>query len=246
MTTLYMFQRSHYNEKARWALALKGVAYERKIMLPGPHGGQIKKLTGQTATPVLELDGKHIAGTHAIIEALEAQYPAPQLIPTDPTEKEQAMGLVAWFDDVVGVKVRTAFFAAAQNELGFIARVFSEGQPLMQRLVYRAALPLVKPIMLKANGVTDQAAVDDALAVTRQALDFIADETKDRRYLVGGRFTVADLTAASLLAITTRLPHADMKQPEPLPKVMEEWFAQWEDHPATDWVQSIFAEHRPT
>lgn len=245
MPKLYMFQRSHYNEKARFALAYKGVDYERQIMLPGPHMGKMRKLTGQTAVPVLEMDGQFIAGSHAVIEALEAAHPTPPLIPTDPAEKEQAMGLIAWFDDVVGVKARTAFFSMAVSDLSYLARVFSEGQPLWERTIYRASLPLVKPLMLKANGVTDQASIDEAFAVTRQALDFIAAETKDRRYLVGGRFTVADLTAASLLAITTRLPHADMKQPEPLPPVMEEWFARWQDHPATDWVQSIFAEHRP-
>ena len=64
--TLYQFAGSHFNEKARWALDLKGVDHERVSLMPGPHAPRMKKLTGRTDTPVL-VDGEEVvAGSTAI------------------------------------------------------------------------------------------------------------------------------------------------------------------------------------
>jgi hypothetical protein len=52
---LHQFPASHFNEKARWALDWKGLPHRRASYLPGPHAPRIRRLTGQTATPVLEL-----------------------------------------------------------------------------------------------------------------------------------------------------------------------------------------------
>ena len=43
--TLYQFPASHYNEKVRWALDLKGVPHDRVSLLPGPHAPRMKRLT---------------------------------------------------------------------------------------------------------------------------------------------------------------------------------------------------------
>ena len=72
---LHMFPASHYNEKARWALDWKGLPHRRVPYLPGPHAPQIQRLTGQTATPVLVTNGRAIAGSAQIIDALESAYP---------------------------------------------------------------------------------------------------------------------------------------------------------------------------
>lgn len=49
---LHQFAFSHFNEKARWALQYKGVDYKRESYLPSLHMPQIKKLSGQSYTPV--------------------------------------------------------------------------------------------------------------------------------------------------------------------------------------------------
>ena len=80
---LHMFPASHYNEKARWALDWKGLPHRRIPYLPGPHGPQIQRMTGQTATPVLEMGGRAIAGSAQIIDALEQAFPQRALYPAD-------------------------------------------------------------------------------------------------------------------------------------------------------------------
>ena len=84
---LWQFTASHYNEKARWALDWKGVAHVRQSLLPGPHALKIRRMTGQTAVPVLVLDGRAIHDSTRIIEALELAYPDPPLYP-----REQPIG----------------------------------------------------------------------------------------------------------------------------------------------------------
>ena len=84
---LWQFTYSHFNEKARWALDFKQVPHVRRSLLPGPHGVRIRRMTGQTAVPVLELDGRMIHDSTRIIAALEEAYPDPPLYPRDEAER---------------------------------------------------------------------------------------------------------------------------------------------------------------
>lgn len=75
--TLWQVDVSHYSEKARWALAWKGVEHRRRSPPPGAHMIVALWLTrgaGYTF-PVLSIDGRQIADSTAIIAALEERYP---------------------------------------------------------------------------------------------------------------------------------------------------------------------------
>jgi glutathione S-transferase len=63
-------------------------------------------------------------------------------------------------------------------------------------------------------------------------------------YLVGDAFTVADLTAASMLAEVANPPDSPVSRPEPLPDPLATWLGEWHDHPGTRWVRNIYAKHR--
>lgn len=79
--TLHQFPFSHYNEKVRWTLVLKQVPHERISYLPGPHRGPIRKLSGQTQTPVIDWDGEIYAGSTIIMRRVEKAVPEPVLFP---------------------------------------------------------------------------------------------------------------------------------------------------------------------
>jgi glutathione S-transferase len=78
---LHMFAASHFNEKARWALDWKGLAHRRIAYLPCSHRLPIQRLSGQSQTPVLEMEAAVIAGSAQIIDALERTHPEPALFP---------------------------------------------------------------------------------------------------------------------------------------------------------------------
>ena len=74
--TLWHLPISHYSEKARWALDVKGVEHRRRTAPPGIHMAVALRLTrGRGFTfPILVLDGRAIADSTAIVQVLEQGY----------------------------------------------------------------------------------------------------------------------------------------------------------------------------
>jgi len=242
---LHQFASSHYNEKARWALDWKGVAHRRETHLPGPHVPPIKRLSGQSSTPVLCLDGAVIVGSAAILDALERRFPARPLYPEDPALRERALAIQRDFDAEVGVAARTAVFSVLLEEPDYLCATFAGHCARPVRTLYRAALPALKPLIARANGVTDAAAVERAFARTEAALDFVAREASASGHLAGDAFSVADLCCAALLAVVVDVEHPDMCKPQPRPARVEALLARFAQHPGTAWVREQYARNRP-
>jgi glutathione S-transferase len=242
---LHQFVSSHFNEKARWALDWKGIAHRRITHFPGPHALAMQRLSGQRATPVLVLDGEVIAGSAHIISALDERFPERRLLPADPKLAERALALQAHFDAEVGPAVRTAVFSVLIREPDQLCRTFSQGKPAWSSRLYRAAFPLMKPIIARANGVLEAANVERAFATSEAALDRIAREVGPSGQLVGDAFSVADLACAALLAPLVSPDHPDMSQPRPRPAAIEAFLARFSSHPGVAWVREQYRKHRP-
>jgi glutathione S-transferase len=242
---LFQFPFSHYNEKARWALDWKGIAHRRIDLLPGPHAPRIARLTGKTTVPVLRIGERVIAGSAEIIDELERLQPEPALYPADSAQRERALALERHFDDEVGPRVRRALFTVLLREPAYLVRVFAGRRSAPVRIGYRALFPITKQVVGRSMSVFDRAAVDDAFAGTERALDLVAKQVGASGYLVGDRFGVADLTAASMLALLVRPEHPDMARPTPMPESLHEFLARWADHPAAHWALEQYRRHRP-
>jgi glutathione S-transferase len=242
---LHQFRASHYNDKVRWALAHKGIAHARVSYLPGPHRRAIARMTGQTSTPVLELGGQVVAGSARIIDLLEHRFPLRPLYPWEPKQLEQALAIQARFDQEVGPATRTLAFAAIIDHPAYVARLFGHGEGAVKLALYRASLPMLRPLIAKANGVADPNGVQRSLAVTEQALDWVAESTRRRPALVGDAFSIADLAAAALLSPVVALDHPDMGPREDVPPALSALHARFEAHPAVDWVKRQYRAHRP-
>jgi glutathione S-transferase len=241
---LHQFAFSHYNEKARWAIAFKGLACSRETYLPGPHAPAIRRISGQTATPVLQIGDEYISGSAAIIDRLERDFPEPALYPTAEAERRSALELQQTFDENLGPAVRTALFSALVNEGGYLCRMFGQTKSLPKRLGYRALFPIARGMIARANGVTPDNVIR-SFEITERFMDRIASDLAGRAHLVGDTFTVADLTAAALLAPIAGVTHPDMKRPDPIPPGVREIIVRFEAHPTITWVGSTYADHRP-
>jgi len=130
------------------------------------------------------------------------------------------------------------------DELDYLCAVFARRQPLAKRAGFRMLLPIVKPLIAKANGL-DPDNVARALARVQQALDETARMTAATGQVVGDRFGVADLTVAALLAPLAELTHPDMARPPSVPERMAAFYARFAAHPAIAWVRAQYATHRP-
>ena len=242
---LIQFRMSHYNEKARWALDFKQVPHSRRTLLPGPHRFVVKRLTGQTKTPVVRFGETAVHGSADIIDELERRFPSPPLYPEETADRTRALEIQDWLDGDIGPRIRRAALAAIVDDAGQISRTFAADRSLPVRSLYRVMLPVARGMIKKGNGLTGQASVEDGYAAAAQALDFVVSQAGDDGYLVGGRFSVADLTAAALLAPAANPPDSPMTRPTPLSAPVAAWLDRWKDHPGTAWVHRQYRRHRP-
>jgi glutathione S-transferase len=240
---LHQFASSHFNEKARWALDYKAIPHRRISYLPGPHMPAIKKLTNgnTTTTPVL-VAGETVQGSANIIAYLEEHYPEPPLYPSEPGS---ALDWQSRLDAELGPAVRTVVFAVLVNEPGFLTLTFARDKPWYKQTAFRAMLPLLLPIIKKANGADSEENIQHCQGVVDDYLNEIARVTAATGYLVGDNFTVADLTAAALLAPLAKLNHEDMRRPTPMPQAMTALINAYAEHPTLQWVHRMYDQHRP-
>lgn len=241
---LHQFRYSHYNEKARWALDFKGVAHARFDYLPGPHMRTIRRLTGQTATPVVRIGDDYVHGSARIIDALEARFPDPPLYPADPALKARALEIQDRFDREIGPRGRRAVLGSMMASARYVPDMFSEGKPGAKRALYRLAFPLARPLIRKGNGVTGPDSIADGVAAIREGFDFVAETAGPDGYLVGASFSVADLAAAALLAPAADPPNCEMTRPRPMPAATEALLAEFAHHPGRAWVRRMYGLHR--
>lgn len=241
---LVQFRFSHYNEKVRWALDHKQLPHRRRSLLPGPHVPVVKKLTGATTVPVLLAEGQTIAGSAAIIDWLETHAPERSLYPERPEQRARALEIQRWFDDEVGPESRRALFLDLLPDASYAARCFTQDFGAAARTAFRLAFPLLRVAMRKSMQL-EPSRRDASLAVVRKALDFVVEHAGPQGFLVGDRFSVADLTAASLLQMVAFPPELRPGLPEPRAPVIDAWLARWADHPGTRWVAAIYRDHRP-
>jgi len=93
---LYSFFRSSAAYRVRIALNVKGVAYETvSVDLPGSahHSPEFRAVNPQATVPTLDDDGTILWQSLAIIEYLDARFPAPRLIPAEPVARAHVQAL---------------------------------------------------------------------------------------------------------------------------------------------------------
>ncbi len=101
--------------------------------------------------------------------------------------------------------------------------------------------------MIHRYGVASDAAAAEARVKILAALDRLeADlEAGGGEYLAGGAFSVADLTAASLLNPLVGAPQGALPPGRvPTPEPYREFCAQLRERPSVDWVLRMFSRHR--
>jgi glutathione S-transferase len=242
---LWQFKFSHFNEKARWALDCKRVAHRRRSVLPGAHIVPILWMTGQKAVPVLLLDGKTIVDSTRIIAALEEKYPDPPLYPSDPAERRRALELEEFFDEELGPYLRRMWFHELLPDADYSAAQLSVGFSPRARRLYRVIFPALRPVM-KLDMRIDAVGAERGRAKVQVAMDRLAAELQPSGYLVGDRFSVADLTAAAMLSPVAMPPEFPYPFLTPLPASAARYRASIEGHRAFQWAADMYRRHRGT
>jgi glutathione S-transferase len=240
---LWHLKVSPYNEKARWALDHKRIPHVRRAVIPGRHQAVARRLSGGNTLPVLELDGEAIGDSTQIIAALERRVPEPALYPPDPSERKRALSLEDFFDEEFGPHVRHLLIHHLRDDGKLMLGVFASDLKGVRRWMALATFPLLRRRVTRWFAIDEQS-VAHATEALRVAGERFRAELQPSGYLVGDRFTVADLTLASMVA-----PVAAPEQfPYPQPQ---------RDHPRigplrdvlagaglVGWALEMYARHR--
>jgi glutathione S-transferase len=237
---------SHFSEKVRWAFDWKRIPHRRRVMPPGLHplGGLVLS-RGQVYTmPVVVADDRRIVDSTDIIAWLEQRFPsAAPLYPADPEQRARALELEDWFDENLGPSARQWGFNALLTEpeaVRSFALKQTEWVPF--DVPVAAFAPFAKTFLALRYSTADEAGVAAARQKLLAALDRLEAELDGRDYLVGDRFSVADLTAAALFYPLV-VPEEGPWQP-----VRTQAFLEFQDsvreRPAFRWVEETFRRHR--
>lgn len=241
MLILYQFAISHYCEKIRWALDFKKLEYRARNLLPGPHVFTAKRLAGDSAVPILVHDGKVIQNSSDIITYLDATFPQYALTPVEEEQRREALEWEHYLDREVGVHVRRYCYHSLLEHPSVLIPLFTHGGPWYGGMMYRIIFPQLRKVMRQAMNIDERTAQLSRKRVER-AIDRINAGLQGRSYLVGDRFTRADLTAAALLAPLWRPQQYGLDWPARLPETLESMVAANLDR--ISWVGEMYSKHR--
>ena len=239
---------SHFCEKARWALDRAGVDYTEKRHIQLVHWAAVKRAGGGRTAPVLRTAEGVYAESPAILAYADGHVPAERrLYPGDPAERAEVVALERRFDTGLGPVGRRWLYDQVFRDARRYAPWNLTGVPGWERRMFPFVLAPAKLVIRRHLGV-NPASVREAVVRVDAELDAVAEQLSDgRRYLVGGRFSAADLTFAALAAPLVAPPvyGTPLPQPDDMHDEMRAAVLRWRAHPAGAFALRMFAEERP-
>ncbi len=243
---LWHLEISHYNEKARWALDYKGVPHVRRAVAPGLQELTARRLRAGRTMPVLVIDGRAIGDSTKIVEEVERRWPEPPLYPADPQQRSRALDLEEYFDEQCGPDARRVLFDDNLTDPEtFLAMLYGRDR---RRIGLLDALnPLFLRVVRRRFEIRPDT-VEESREKVRAAFDKVEAEVGPSGYLVGDSFTVADLTAASILGLIVVPPQFPYIKVPPDERTAQarRFRDSLRDRPGFRWVEDMYARHRGT
>lgn len=243
---LITFAASHFCEKARWALDWHGIEYDEIGWPPGLHLILGKYYGAKQRTLPIVLDGAEIIqGSGVIIDWAEskARNPGRSLIPKANLAEAQEIERRA--DEIIGPHVRRLAFAETLPRHAHLIK---------SALFYRASgwrrqagnmmWPVSRRIMKWMYDIRPGAAAESR-AMLEAEFDWLdAKLTDGRAYLVGDRFSRADLAVASLLANFAQPKELALNHGMKGAGALAADIRRWSERPVMRWVLAQYRDHR--
>jgi glutathione S-transferase len=204
---------SHYCEKARWALDRAKANYVEERHAPMlhffataryakliPREGESRWGNGSGRTlPILVTPHGVLRDSKVIIKHIDAWIEEPRRLRPHGRENE-ADALEQKFDETLGTQTRRWAYSWLLDDHERFVDVLGAGLGPFESLLFRKLAPRIRVAMKKAFRIdegTRTRALERIVAVMNDVDAILAD---GRPFLLGDRFTSADLTFASLSA----------------------------------------------
>lgn len=238
---------SHYCEKARWALDFVGASYCEKKHPPIIHWAWSLPSGGGRTVPILVAGERVIGDSTEILHFLDERGgDGHRLYPVDPVLRAEVEALEEVFDTRLGPHTRrVAYFNLLPHRPLVMAAVLPE-VGAGQRAVFRLGFPMIRWLMRRGMNI-NPASVDRSIEYVRRVFTEIDEQLADgREFLVGGTFTAADLSFASLAA-PLLLPSrygAPLPSMEQLPDAVVGLIGEFRATRAGEFGLRLYRDHR--
>jgi glutathione S-transferase len=243
---LYIFAISHYCEKARWALDYLGIDYELRHLPPGFHMSVTRRLGARgSSLPVLVAGDTVLQGSGKIIDWAEADAPADSKRLTPLDDREACLSIEKRLDRVAGVHVRRFYYSEALVLYPETVKpVFSRDLGLAHKLILAGSWGVVRKRMIELIDLGAEQG-RESMRIIDAELGWLDELLRDgRRFLVGERFSRADLTAASLLAPLANPAEHPVYAGLSMPPQMAAVLSDWDGRPSMRWIREIYSRFR--
>lgn len=243
---LYLFAISHYCEKARWALDYCNIEYRGVALAPGPHIQFCRSLgLSDTTLPVLVEGEQATQGSAQIVDWAEARGVGAGRSFEAETDRLACREIEQRLDETFGVHVRRYFYSEALlTKPQQVRPMFCKGLPWSEQIIIRLGWNKICRHMIRSLDLGPEQG-RESRQVLETELDWLDEMLADgRRYLVGERFSRADLAAASLvapLALPREHPTYHSLQ---IPPGIAADFEGWRERPTLRWVHEMYRLHR--
>jgi glutathione S-transferase len=261
---LYVFAISHYCEKARWTLDYLNIDYRLQHLSPISYMKVVRSLgVADTTLPVLTVGSLTLQGSSQIIDWAEThcesgskssqesgqesgQGPGGLALAADTdADISRSREIEQRLDDLAGVHIRRYYYSEALlNQPQQIRRIFSRQLSWHQQLMLRLAWNKICQHMVRG--------LDLGAEQGRESRQIIETELNwldqllagNRRFLVGERFSRADIAAASLLSPLVLPPQHPTYHNMQLPPGLAADAADWQERPSIRWIRDIYRDYR--
>lgn len=241
---LYTINMSHYSEKIRWILDYEGVEYRERALTPAIHTLPmlIKGKRAETTVPLIQEGNVCVQDSPRIVEWL-AKNKGP--LKSFPEAEQEVIREIQSRFDAIGKPVARFLYLPGFAYDDVVKTIWTQFAKPWEETLLRATYPVIK-FVFKLKLKINKKDVARAEKKIDAAIKWLEQEITDKRYLVGDQLSIADITAASLLAPLACPPEHPIYGSEDFRTKMAAPAKAWADSPAMQWVRDIYRDHRGT
>lgn len=241
MLTLYQFPISHFCEKARWALDYKNLEHSKVNLLPGIHRAKMKKLSGKSQVPVLKHNDHVVQGSAKIIDYLDSVFTHKNLTPDELELKRQASEWENYADNKIGPQVRLVVYHIMLDYPQLVIPMFTQDGPFYGPFLLKKMYPTLQKKMREYMNIdaTNAAKFNTELLKTA---DNLANHYAKHEFMVGDKFSRADLSAAALLAPIVMPDNYGLNWPDEIPQRLLDFSSQFDGK--LEWLKDFYRQYR--